>query len=484
MYHSKQHKKRNSLQTQHQHQHPPKHPHRPPSMVTVRSSTTSSRKSSRRSRQFDDHTSRQFDRLRIQNELDAFFSFMEVDEDAHDLEEADEYKDAVENHSLQCPSPKNSSTFRSKTPHSTENASFSLSDVRLSSFLEEEEASKEDKAGGEEPTIFSVDLHYEIPPTVTRTTTALEQKNKEEIESATGGPHDQQANSTIGMQEQLPQNVDSRQDEHVVQEQQEQQQHQQQHENSNENDRNAFIEPSTSEVKGSNPNPTRHRQTTATSTHASEMDGFSIIEEFSPQRKEYPIDHRRHRNHHYHHSSHRHYQNLKHLLPSGTYEDTPEAPPDVLMISMDSCSMSMTQSDDTMHTSKSQLSYDDAPTITPSIAFFLNANKKKSPRNDSSQSSSPSPNHPANRKFLYSSSSLMSIDDEKYHNTTTTNEENYDDDDESQTAVGYSKASSKYTTDTPRILELREKKRLMERYHEVKYSKFPALIEIAKNGSL
>lgn len=49
---------------------------------------------------------------------------------------------------------------------------------------------------------------------------------------------------------------------------------------------------------------------------------------------------------------------------------------------------------------------------------------------------------------------------------------------ESETVIGYSKGSSRFTTDSPKILELREKKRLMERSHEKKYSKFPALIEM------
>lgn len=54
---------------------------------------------------------------------------------------------------------------------------------------------------------------------------------------------------------------------------------------------------------------------------------------------------------------------------------------------------------------------------------------------------------------------------------------------ESQTAIGYSRGSSRYTTDSPKILELRERKRLMERSHEKKYSKFPTLIELDTKAS-
>ena len=189
-------------------------------------------------------------------------------------------------------------------------------------------------------------------------------------------------------------------------------------------------------------------------TQESIIDGFSILqEESSPQRKmivSFEKDYKFHQS-----------------KSSGMNDDHP---PELLMLSMDS---SMTHSEDTLLTCKSQLSYEDSPTITPSVAFFLGANKQElnneglSIANEShihNRRSSISPTS-TSRKYLSSSSLGLSTDDI---------------DNESQTAIGYSKGSSKYTVETPRILELREKKRLMERVNEIRFHRFPALIEVDK----
>lgn len=140
-----------------------------------------------------------------------------------------------------------------------------------------------------------------------------------------------------------------------------------------------------------------------------------------------------------------------------------EEPPGLLMINT---SLSSSTGDDkTMYSCRSQVSYDET-TITPSISFFLTANKQELQNEGLSVAGSHhhvpsiSPNH--HSSFFSSFNTFEDVDD-------------------TETAKGYSRGSSKFTTDSPRILELREKKRLIERSHERKFAKFPALIELDRH---
>ncbi len=216
------------------------------------------------------------------------------------------------------------------------------------------------------------------------------------------------------------------------------------------------------------------------------IDGFSVLhEELSPQHKMIiTVDHQlsnqqqeeeqeeeqQQQQQQQSKSNNNNNNNTSHYYMQKQEDPHHDHPPELLMLSMDS---SMTQSEETMLTCKSHLSYDDTPTITPSITFFLNANKQElnneglSIANGSHRPygvpSSVSPNSSCRKLFLSNSSLGVSCDDV---------------DNESHTAVGFSKGSSKYTSDSPRVLELRERKRMIERRHDIKYRKFPALIEV------
>jgi hypothetical protein len=196
---------------------------------------------------------------------------------------------------------------------------------------------------------------------------------------------------------------------------------------------------------------------------------------------------------------------------------TLDLPPGLLAASTTDDSESTDET--TMVTCRSQLSYDiDNLTIgtgqvTSSIAFFLNANKQELHNEglsvaDTTYCNDASTIHTnTNKNFSFSSSlhnlslqNLFSVGDTTglsvNDSTINNNNKNYSssqnlymfhssfelsedqEETESQTARGYSLASSKFTTDSPKILDLRERKRLIERSYEKKYNSFPALIEV------
>lgn len=141
--------------------------------------------------------------------------------------------------------------------------------------------------------------------------------------------------------------------------------------------------------------------------------------------------------------------------------------PGLIMLSMSSgdtnCEEATHSSKSNVSYAKSHLSYDDTQTITPSIAFFLNTSKQALRSDSGTQRLSPRQLHRSSPDII---SNLKSIDTSE--------------DDESHTVMGFSRGSSKYTTDSPRILELRERKRVMERRMEKIAAKYPALIEVDK----
>lgn len=141
--------------------------------------------------------------------------------------------------------------------------------------------------------------------------------------------------------------------------------------------------------------------------------------------------------------------------------------PGLITLSMSSsdtnCEEATHSSKSNVSYAKSHLSYDDTQTITPSIAFFLNTSKQVLQSDSGTQRLSP---HQLYRPSQDVISNLRSIDTSE--------------DDESHTAMGFSRGSSKYTTDSPRILELRERKRVIERRMEKIAAKYPALIEVDK----
>ena len=137
--------------------------------------------------------------------------------------------------------------------------------------------------------------------------------------------------------------------------------------------------------------------------------------------------------------------------------------PGLIMLSMSS---SDTHCEEATLSSKSNISYDDTLTITPSIAFFLNPNKQGLRNDSSAQRWSPPPMSQTHRPCHDIISNLKNID--------------IVEDDESHTVKGYSRGSSKFTTDSPKILELRERKRTIERRMERIAAKYPALIEVDK----
>mmetsp|Transcript_11086 Transcript_11086/g.13998 ORF Transcript_11086/g.13998 Transcript_11086/m.13998 type:complete len:399 (-) Transcript_11086:97-1293(-) len=193
----------------------------------------------------------------------------------------------------------------------------------------------------------------------------------------------------------------------------------------------------------------------------SDIDGFSVIEQMPIPERKMIISY----------SPHAHHQ-----LAAA------DRPPELLTISMESMdSTSMAPSHKTASTSKSHISYDESTAITPSISFFLSANKEELQNEGLSiaggdcnaSSFSVSPRSARNNHNHNHNNNNNNSNNHIYSNSNLSG-------DESQTARGYSRGSSKFTTDSPRILELRERKRLMERFHERKYNKFPALIEVDK----
>jgi len=160
---------------------------------------------------------------------------------------------------------------------------------------------------------------------------------------------------------------------------------------------------------------------------------------------------------------------------------------------------------------ESQISYDDH-TVTPSVLFFLNANKNEL-RNEglsvtgietecqSSASASPQSQsrHRTNIRSLLKhhrqgQGSVRSggasgkrigggIGRRQSINqsSSTRLSGSYDTDaDETDTTRGKSRSSSRFTTDSPKILELREKKRMIERSNETLVHSFPTIIELDK----
>lgn len=138
-------------------------------------------------------------------------------------------------------------------------------------------------------------------------------------------------------------------------------------------------------------------------------------------------------------------------------------------------------------------------TTSPSIAFFLGANRQDIQKEKNSfteneteygKCTSPSPRsvHTSTLKKLLRdcSQKVDNADCNANNNTKSTNSNiNTKEDDDTKTTRGMSLASSKYTNATPKVLELREKKRLMERRFEAKYSIFPSMIQVAmKNTTL
>lgn len=205
----------------------------------------------------------------------------------------------------------------------------------------------------------------------------------------------------------------------------------------------------------------------------SDIDGFSIVDQMPIPERKMIMDY-----------------SPNHQLASNK-------PPELLTISMDMDSIMGTPSEKTTASSSSKnsrLSYDEGSThITSSVAFFLNANKedlqneglsiaggttKSRYGNDTNTATSSNISPKATRSN--NSNNLNCVSRSSSHMSVDMSEE------ESQSATakdwGYSRGSSKFTTDSPRILELRERKRLMERSHERLYRPraFPALIEVDK----
>lgn len=173
------------------------------------------------------------------------------------------------------------------------------------------------------------------------------------------------------------------------------------------------------------------------------MDGFSVIEPSKPPQKQMHISY-----------------------ATSQFE---EELPCLITLSMSesasNCEEATHSSKSNLSYAKSHLSYDETQTITPSIAFFLQSNKEigNSSRTERLSPYSKPQLHRPHHDII---SNLKSIDTSE--------------DDESHTVMGFSRGSSKFTTDSPRILELRERKRVMERRMERITSKYPALIEIDK----
>jgi hypothetical protein len=192
-----------------------------------------------------------------------------------------------------------------------------------------------------------------------------------------------------------------------------------------------------------------------------ELDQFSAVEEFSIIGNEETLS-------------------PKHevVISYGRHHQSQEEPPSLVMLSLD-CSMS--RSEETMMSSKSQISYDDTPTITPSIAYFLSANKLPDDTMTSAGLSIADGGDCNDSQYYTASISPSTIyHSHRFGHSKRNSMDMNEMEEESHTVKGYSRSSSKYTTDSPRILDLREKKRFIERNHERKYSQFPALIEFGK----
>ena len=145
-----------------------------------------------------------------------------------------------------------------------------------------------------------------------------------------------------------------------------------------------------------------------------------------------------------------------------------------------SVDLDSTDCDQTIMTNSSQISYDDDSTTTSSTEFF-NADEQESQdeglsiANDNYDSQFIQKDGRLQRGFSLSSMYTM---------TDIISFKHDEDEIRSQFVIVDSKSSSRFTTESPRILELREKKRLMERYHEKKYNRFPALIEVDISSSV
>jgi hypothetical protein len=140
-------------------------------------------------------------------------------------------------------------------------------------------------------------------------------------------------------------------------------------------------------------------------------------------------------------------------------------------------------------------------TTSPSIAFFLGANrqdlqkeKKSFTENETEYGKCTSPStrcsHTSTLKLKPHlllrdwSQKAENSDSNANNNTKSTNSNiNAKEDDDTKTTRGMSLASSKYTNATPKVLELREKKRLMERRFEAKYSILPSMIQVAMKNT-
>jgi hypothetical protein len=137
---------------------------------------------------------------------------------------------------------------------------------------------------------------------------------------------------------------------------------------------------------------------------------------------------------------------------------------------------------------RSQISYDEESEkgITPSIAFFLGASwqdlRKEGFSIAGNESEFGGPIH--NSSFQ---SNLHQCNNEEGNTNTVISNSNSKtyiwEEDDTKTSKGMSLASSKYTNVTPKVLELREKKRLLEHQFETKFNVLPSMIDVAINTS-
>lgn len=171
-------------------------------------------------------------------------------------------------------------------------------------------------------------------------------------------------------------------------------------------------------------------------SEASTIDGFSVIEPIEP---------------------------IQNKIQFSSYYDQKEKdeePPNVLILSIDSTDVEIISS-------TSMISYDDTNTITPSIAFFLGGNTQplnigNNPIEDTSITS-------LSQYYTAASISPNSNDHKHYHSIIS-----------NRSSESKTRGSSKYTHDSMKILELKDKKRSIEHVHEGTYNTMPRRIEFDK----
>ena len=119
---------------------------------------------------------------------------------------------------------------------------------------------------------------------------------------------------------------------------------------------------------------------------------------------------------------------------------------------------------------KSLISYDEI-TISPSISFFLTSNREELRKEGLSIA--------GNDHIDCVCEDLNLCNCSKGNRKTKKRNDDTTETDDTKTTKAYSVSSSKYTTDTAKLSELREKKRLMERHFERKYGVLPTMIEVS-----